>query len=314
VISVGELGWILVAGLGVGLMAYLFGAFSFSRNLWPIGYLRNVKQLIKPGIYSNTAQLNAEVVFDQFGRLASYPGKIEIPCPGQTEGTAVLLLIGQSNAANTGGQRHASAHGDKVLNYFSGKCFIAASPLLGASDKRGDAWTLLGNKLVDSGLADRVILVSAAVGGTLISRWKAGGDLNRMLLEVIDEVSPRLRITHVLWHQGEEDFLAATSQSDYSGMFHSMVESIRSRGIDAPVFPSIATKCGIHPGWNLENPVANAQRALADPRKNIYPGIDTDRLLGSDDRYDDCHLAASGQEKFADAWAALLKSRRQLGS
>jgi hypothetical protein len=43
---------------------------------------------------------NSAIKTDQFGRLLSYPGKIEIACPRQHEMTAALLVMGQSNTAN----------------------------------------------------------------------------------------------------------------------------------------------------------------------------------------------------------------------
>ncbi len=246
--------------------------------------------------------MGEQATFDAFGRLISFPKKVEIPCPAQTARTKVLLLMGQSNTANLAGQRYASTHGDKVVNYFGGKCFIAASPLLGASDKRGESWTLLGNKLVSSGFADRVILIPTGIGGTPIKRWTGNGNLNGMLLSVLDEVKPRYRITHVLWHQGESDFDIATTKEDYSRMFFSLVDSIRRKGVDAPIYPSVASKCGIEPTWTPDNPVATAQRSLDNKGKEIFRGVDTDSGLDGLDRYDDCHFSQTGQEQFANAW------------
>jgi len=40
----------------------------------------------------------------------------------------VLLIAGQSNAANSAAQRHETAIPDRVLNFISGRCYVAASP------------------------------------------------------------------------------------------------------------------------------------------------------------------------------------------
>src|SRR5262249_21721009 len=77
------------------------------------------------------------------------------------------------------------------------------------------------------------------------------------------------------------------------------------QGVDAPVFVSVASRCA--PDWMPDNPVALAQRALPSPDKGILPGVDADALITEADRYDGCHFAASGQEKFASAWADLLR-------
>lgn len=279
-------------------LAYLAGIYSYAKNLGPVELLRTVKRhlLFQP------EERTGKPTVDAFSRLTSYPGKVEVPCPVQTDKTKVLLLIGQSNAANNGGQRYVSAHGDKVINYYAGRCFLAASPLLGTTGEAGEPWTLLGNKLVASGLADRVVLVASAIGGVPVRRWKEGGDANGVLQSVLDELKSRYLVTQILWHQGESDFAGRTAQGEYVQMFTSMVDSIRRKGVKAPIFVSVATKCGLDPDWRPENPVSMAQRSLPDNGRKIFPGVNTDAMLGPEDRYEECHLSATGQEKFAAAW------------
>lgn len=257
--------------------------------------------------------LEERATFDVLGRLTDFPGKTALPCPAQTGRTVVLLLIGQSNGGNHAEQRHVSAYGDRVLNHFAGRCYIAASPLLGTTGAKGESWTLLGNKLIAAGFADRVVLIPAGIGATSIRRWQRGGDLNGMLLSVLDGVRPRYRITHVLWHQGESDFVEQTSRNDYVAMFASLVESLRQRGVDAPVFPSVATRCPNGPVWFPDNPTAEAQRALPDRARKIFPGVNTDTLLGPADRDAGCHFTATGQEKFAQAWLGVLRRNHPVG-
>lgn len=246
--------------------------------------------------------------FDPLGRLTSYPGKKEVACPAQDRNTAVLLLIGQSNAANFAEQKHRSAFGDKVLNFFDGRCYVAESPLLGTSGSAGESWTLLGNKLVAAGLFGSVILISAGVSGTPISRWQKGGDLNPMLMSVLGAARNRYRITHILWHQGEVDFILKTGEDDYRKMFASLVSGIRERGIDAPMFASVATRCA--PQWSADNPVARAQKTLPSLERQVYSGVDTDDLVTEQDRHDTCHFGATGQEKFAQAWLEAIRRLR----
>jgi hypothetical protein len=289
-------------------VSYLFGAYSFHRNLWPIKELKSIK-----GHMDRSYDRAVGIKFDSTKpnpRLIGFPGKKEIPCPEQTGNTMVLLLIGQSMTSNDASQRYTSAYGDRVTNYFAGKCFISSSPLLGTSGQMGESWTLLGNKLIASGLADRVVLIPAAIGGSGITLWKKGGDLNKLLLSVLDDVKPHYRITHILWHQGETDFQLRTSESAYIDMFYSLVESIRSESVNAPIYPSVATKCGKDPAWSPDNPIAIAQRTLAneDRSRMIFRGIDTDSLMDSVDRVGECHFSGTGQEKFANAWLGVLRA------
>jgi hypothetical protein len=284
-------GLLAITAIGFLGLVYLFGAYSYSHSIPP---LPQILKLIEPD--TNGESL---VAFDDYRRLVLYPAKREIPCPEQTGDTLVLLMIGQSNAANAAGQRYESEHGDKVVNYFDGRCFVASSPLLGTNDSRGESWTLLGNKLVAAGLAETVILVPSAIGRSTIARW-AYGDLGEMLGDVLRRLE--YRIDYVLWHQGEDDFVRHTSGDDYTAAFRSLAARF-----DAPVFVSVATRCGLNVEWRPQNPIADAQRALPDGEK-ILPGPDTDLLLETADRYEDCHFAGTGQEKFASAWLEILRS------
>lgn len=261
------------------------------------------------GAYSHAADSRLQSAeFDGFGRLTSYPGKKAIACPAQDRKTAVLLLIGQSNTANHAEQKHTSASGANVLNHFDGKCYLAESPLLGTTGIAGESWTLLGNKLLASSSFVKVILVPAGISGTPISRWQKGGDLNEMLMGVLAATLKRYRITHILWHQGEVEFIIKTGEDDYKRMFGSLLSSIRERGIDAPMFVSVATRCA--PDWQADNPTARAQKALPSLGQKVYSGVDTDTLVGDADRYDTCHFGATGQEKFAQAWLDVINRPR----
>lgn len=277
---------------------YVFGAMSYHRGYWPIPQLRSLKQSAAPFVPANHA------VTDKYDRLVAFGGKTEIPCPQQTGKTIVLLIAGQSNAANSGGQRYIGL--PEVINYFDGKCYHAESPLLGSTSISGDSWTLLGNKLIESGAADKVILIASGMSGTGIERWKDGADLNLMLQSVIADAKTHYKITHVLWHQGEWD-VGLLSKDQYSERFLSLAASIRRAGVTAPIYISIATHCELTDiPWNPDNEIAKAQRTLPDPLKEIRQGVDTDALLERTDRIDDCHFAETGQEKMADGWLSIL--------
>ena len=86
----------------------------------------------------------------------------------------------------------------------NGRCYRAASPLLGADDQKGEPWTLLGNKLVQSGFYRTVILIPAAVGGSSVRRWAKGGDLNAMLVAVIGKSRHATPSPRCSWTRGRQ--------------------------------------------------------------------------------------------------------------
>lgn len=275
---------------------YAIGSYSQKNNIWPIPQINRMKQQL----------VGSALQTDALGRLLRYPGKVESPCPAQDEKTAVLLVIGQSNAANHQGQRYRGLDG-RIVNFANGKCYLAESPLLGAEGAYGETWTLLANKLVSAGIYHQVVLIPAGVVSTPIHRWAAGGDLNRMLIDVIDGAKAHYTTTHVLWHQGETDYRLKTPEASYRADLGSLIETVRAAGVAAPFYVSKVSFEERYADWTPVNPVTTAQRALVDG-KTILAGPDTDAIVTALDRYDGVHFAASGQEKFAAAWVSLLQA------
>lgn len=248
---------------------------------------------------------------DGIGRVLEVSGRKPVRCLPQSEKTAVILVIGQSNTGNYAEARFTSAHPARAINFFKGNCYPVSSPLLGTDGLAGESWSLFADKALDAGLFDRIVLITAGIGGTEIARWRAGGDLNRMLMDVIQAANGKYRITHVFWHQGESDLFANTATDDYVKSFGSLVSSLRNAGVTAPIFPAVASKCGGAPHletWGEDDSIVAAQRKLPDASKGIYAGPDTNSGIPPEDRYDKCHFAKSGQEKFADAWVNVLKN------
>ena len=291
----------IIYSAAVGLIFYALGVYSDMRGFWPIPELHDLHKILKP-----YHRANGEVE-DAYHRLVAYRGKREIECPPQTDRTLVLLIIGQSNAANSSGQRQPAR--DRVVNYFDGKCYVASSPLLGTTSIGGEPWTLLGTKLITAGIADQVILVPSAMSGSSIVQWQDGAELNLMLRSVLSGVSVHYKITQILWHQGENDYGTSMTKEQYVEKFMSLVKSIRAERVDAPIYVSVASRCELTDvPWTASNPIADAQRSLPNAEARILQGVDTDALIDPSDRMDDCHFGASGQEKFANAWVPILAS------
>jgi hypothetical protein len=242
--------------------------------------------------------------------------KSAIACPKQTDRTAILLVLGQSNAANYAGQRYGSNYGAQIANFFDGRCFIAASPLLGSGGSKGEYWTELANLLVGSGRFDGVVTAPVAYSGSEVARWARGGDLNKVMVDTVDKLTAEgLHPTQVLWDQGEIDYVEGTSEDAYRMRLTSMIDTLRAQGVNAPIYLSIASKC-LEPSnggtrtHSPDNPVVRAQLALSSGPGNIKRGVNTDALLGELERYDDCHIGGSGAQKVAQAWAEILLAKQ----
>jgi hypothetical protein len=289
---------IILLAAPVAIASYLYGAMSADRQLWPFPLLHEMRAKLYPYRHANGE------VEDSYHRLVGYRGKQVTQCPAQNDKTIVLLIIGQSNAANSGGQRQLPR--DRVVNYFDGKCYAASSPLLGTTGIEGELWTLLGGKLIATGAYDHVILVPSAMSGSKIVQWQDNAEFNLMLLSVLSGVARHYDITHILWQQGEAD-VGDLTKEQYEQKFMSLVDSIRRMQVNAPIYVAVSTKCEVTDlPWTKNNPIAEALRSLPKPEVGILPGADSDSLVEESDRLDDCHFGASGEEKVASAWARIL--------
>ncbi len=265
------------------------------------------------GIFRKTVSIEntlpSGAVIDKNSRLIVWPGKREITCPQQDKKTIVLLLLGQSNAGNHGGEQITSKHPERNFNYYAGKCFSSSSPLLGATGQGGEPWTFLADHLIDSGVAKTVVLVPLAVSGSAISRWIPGGDLNKTLQESLVQMLLQYQPTHVLWVQGESDFARQTPAEIYISGLQKIVQSLRKASVSAPIYIAVSSKCVGAPRWEASNDIANAQRASVATDAGIFQGPDLDKILDGEDRYDGCHLSGRGIAKAAQAWATTLLTR-----
>ena len=235
-------------------------------------------------------------------------GRRKMPCEAAKD-TAVIVTLGQSNAANHSVMPYTPKHEVLNFNIYDGSCYRARDPLLGTSGSGGNFATPLSDMLIDARLYNRVILAPIAMGGTTVEQWADEGRFNRRILVLIRRLfDSHLTPTYILWHQGEGN----RGEGDSGGLQYrkrllEVVSTFRRYGISAPFFVALATKCGEYPRPNGEN-IREGQRATINPLMNVFLGPDTDTL---GDEYRDaqhCHFNAAGLERHAAMWADVLKA------
>lgn len=223
---------------------------------------------------------------------------------------AILLVAGQSNAANFGGIPYTPRK--PVYQLFGNSCFQAKDPLVGAGGDRGSVWTRLADKLVQGGNFEEVIIVPVAIEGSKVIQWAYAGEhhplLNRALLDLLEK---GLQPTYFLWHQGEADASAGTTEASYVAYFNNMIDRLRKVGLTAPVYVSVATRCALKKngkiiGGKPSLEIQRAQQSIPDLNRQIFLGPNTDKIYKKSDRIDGCHFSNQGLEKFAQAWVDVL--------
>jgi len=106
-----------------------------------------------------------------------------------------------------------------VINYHKGKCFLASSPLLGATGKSGEWISLLAQELVSNGTYKSVIVMSLGIGGSPIAAWTEGSPLNKNLILNLKKISATYKITDIIFHQGESDARWLISSNIYYKLY-----------------------------------------------------------------------------------------------
>jgi lysophospholipase L1-like esterase len=234
-------------------------------------------------------------------------GRDPVACPPAGERTMVALVFGQSHGSNLVKERFAGDAG--VFNYFQGRCYRAADPLLGTDFGGGNVWTLVGNELLQRRKFDAVILVTASVSGSYIGQWAPGGRLHARLMDAVGAVGPERAFTHVFIQQGEADLMAGTPAEEYSTRFGRIIAALRQKGIGAPIF--VAIESGYCDGAvtppQQDNPITGAQKRVIAAHRGVYFGPDMDAALAArTDRYDGCHMSGTDARKLARLWAEAI--------
>src|SRR5262245_64674838 len=97
--------WVLASAA----LAYLMGGYTASENLWPWPWVRQAKRTLFPSAerrYDPPSLFR----FDNIGRLIGKVDSEIVRCPKQDEKTAVIFILGQSNAGNHAGQKAKSEY------------------------------------------------------------------------------------------------------------------------------------------------------------------------------------------------------------
>ena len=225
----------------------------------------------------------------------------EVECPAtRDKRLMVALLIGQSNASNYGETRGTAP--PEAVNFYRGKCYAARDPLLGADGTRGSVWSRMATKLIARGAFDRIVLVPVGVGGTAIEDWTPGGMLHARIETTFAFLKASgLRVTHVIWHQGENDAARGTPPDVYRSQLQELISLLTSE-TGVKVFVSQATICGGPPNAAIRG----AQEAVIEGSGDALRGLDTDQL-GREWRYDGCHFSAAALERAGGLWAELIE-------
>jgi len=230
------------------------------------------------------------------GIVAADPAQARDCAAATGEAPVVLLILGQSNAANRVTPKVASR---TVTVIQRGRCYESAAPLPGATGSQGSPWPDLVT-LVERDVAPRrVALALLAVDSTTIDDWADATPLReRLLAELAALQRAGIAVSAVLWQQGEADARAGTSSAAYEANLVALIRALRAGHVAAPVLLARSTRCLDADGSAVR--AALARVAAREP--GVAEGPDTD-LLSGPMRADGCHWSSAGAAAAARLWA-----------
>lgn len=226
--------------------------------------------------------------------------------------TVVALTFGQSNAANRGQKRY-TCHNKNVLAYNEGRLYRAKDPLPGATGPGGSVWSVLGDMLIDSGLARKVIIIPVAIGNTAIDCWAHGDCYNKLLKTLKELDSAKVRLTHVFWHQGESDNLKNTSKEAYKKALGVLWKTLREHQQTAGFYVCLASyhNEAVTKPLGVDTVVRAAQKEFIKENEGVLQGPDTDGLFYAIHRYDGVHFSEYGMKQFALQWLKAIREKKE---
>lgn len=240
-------------------------------------------------------------------RIQPLKGAQQVPCADlAAQAPLVLLVLGQSNAANHGLRSQRLPAAITVIN--GGVCGHSQEPIAGATGTGGSFVTHLPQALKARGETRPVVVALLAVDASSIHEWTAPHSplRQRLLVTVQANQAAGLPPHRVLWQQGEADARAGLSQADYEAGLLALGQTLQLAGVAAPVLLARSTVCRSGP----YAPVRQAMDAVMTTHSaRFLPGPDTDSALGPAHRHDGCHLNDSGLETAALLWAEQLTPR-----
>jgi Carbohydrate esterase, sialic acid-specific acetylesterase len=280
------------------------------------------------------AKITDPYAFGDFGNPA---GREQVRCAYvAARRPAVILIAGQSNAANTAeldrdGRPFRVDRPIFNFNFVNERCYRAENPLLGAEGPYQSFGLPLAAQLIDARIFRRVLLVPIAVAGTLIEEWAppSGHHWVRFRRSVASLDRLGLQPHFILWHHGEGNAGFLTSGANvqqpartigpdaspttrdalrlsYIRSFLRIVDGLRTLGVSAPILPAVATLCSSN---GVSPDIRAAQLSLPDAGWNIHAGPDTDELgLAYRNSQDNCHFSHEGNLAHARKWFEVLQA------
>lgn len=212
----------------------------------------------------------------------------------------VILIIGQSNAANFGeDSRRDTSLLDNTFMLCESSYVPLSTPMCGASGRKDHPWARMATILRKSTNYDCIILANTAIGGaslaTLSSFFHASA-INQTAVQLIIDFG---KIDVVIIQQGESQL---GKSSEYSGEFFHFLSNVPAIA-DIPILLSRTSYCN----GRSDPALIDAQNQVISANRRVFPGPNTDKYTSLKFRSSDqCHFNSHGLDQLGIEWATAI--------
>ncbi|MDY7394098.1 sialate O-acetylesterase [Aureibaculum sp. 2210JD6-5] len=216
----------------------------------------------------------------------------------------VVLILGQSNAANYGAKVFSSHK--NIYSFYNNRVSLAKDPMEGASGNKGSIWIPFSENLIKSKEYDLILLVNISEGGSTVFDWNHDGKYHKKLINTLNQLKVNnIPPNYILWQQGEEDNLMETSLIDFKLRLNELIDMLNNFLSDVPVVLSL-TSYSPTAKTPISVEIRNAQMSVVTENSNVFLGPDTDRYINEGHRYDGIHLSEKAMISLAQDWSNII--------
>lgn len=275
----------LILGAIVVVLVYFLGIATGHYQLPPFNLLFNIKNEL--GIKDSKRNLDVSSLKE-----------VEVSI---TNDTGVYLTYGQSNSANHG--QIGYDVNNEVYQFLDNQTYIYKDPSLGGTGTGGSVWGMVGDKLIDKGIHDKVIFSNNGWQGRSLEELINPPFLTYLIKSFHQMKNKYGRINAILFHQGEINHSDKLGHKEYYKDFEAFMQKLKEEDINVPVYLSRTSICEN----SSDSTLIKIQNKIIEDFDLVLKGPNTDLLYEKKYRLPDyCHFSLLGFEKFSDMWVESL--------
>lgn len=224
--------------------------------------------------------------------------KVKKDCPAASP---VILIIGQSNAANYGLSYIYENKNNLNYNPKDDFCYELSEPVLGATGSLDSITSSIGEKIVSN---KTIIFLNRSVGGSSIEEWIKlySLDLNKTLNKILEKNYLKI----IIWMQGESENIETSKNyfKNFEILKSQIFNNLNVKFEDVNFIITKSTFCGSNNETYIEKKEEmDFQRKLISEKYENVKLLEITDNLNDKYRRDNCHFNRKGIDKISNELA-----------